>query len=72
MSHHGNCQQEELRVDQDIFMRHTVSLNVLLEDKMTTAAVAKESWRGRELQIKAGGKRIYTIELYSNIWLKWK
>lgn len=72
MSHHGNCQQEELRMDQDIFMRHTVSLNILLEDKVTTAAVAKESWRGRESQIEAGGERIYAIELYFNIWLKWK
>lgn len=70
MSRHGNCQQEELRMDRDIFMRHTVNLNILLEDKVTTAAVAKESWRGRELQIKAGGTMISaattTTELYSN------
>lgn len=38
---------------------------------MTTAAVATESWRGRKLQIEAGGKRssaaTITTELYFNL-----
>lgn len=55
-------------MDQDIFKRHMVNLNISLEEKMTTAAVAKESWCGRRLLGKAGGRRISaaTIELYFN------